>query len=126
MGMLDNIKNFFKGSNNTQVVQEDDSYKKSMLATQIVNAIDKIKRINSFDSSIWNLSNVSSYDLQRKSLAELERLQASLDSRLSELTKQSQRRSPERESLEESKWTGQKPKNMTDHDFDRFQRDDGR
>lgn len=126
MGMLDNIRNFFRGSNNAPVVQEDDSYKKSMLATQIVNSIDKIKRINSFDSSIWNLSNTSTYDLQRKSLAELERIQSSLDSRLSELTRQSQTRSPQREALEESKWTGQKPRNMSDHDFDRFQRDEGR
>lgn len=126
MGMMDNIRNFFRGSNNTPVIQEDDSYKKSMLATQIVNSIDKIKRINSFDSSIWNLSNTSTYDLQRKSLAELERIQSSLDSRLSELTRQSQRRNPQRESLEESKWTGQKPRNMSDHDFDRFQRDDER
>lgn len=126
MGMMDNIRNFFRGSNNAPVMQEDDSYKKSMLATQIVNSIDKIKRINSFDSSIWNLSNTSTYDLQRKSLAELERIQASLDSRLSELTRQSQRSNPQREALEESKWTGQKPRNMSDHDFDRFQRDDER
>lgn len=126
MGMLDNIRKFFRGSNNKPVAQEDYSYKKSMLVTQIVNSIAQIKRINSFDSSIWNLSNISNYDLQKSSLEELERLQATLNSRISELTKQSQKRSPEREALEESKWTGQKPKNMTIHDFDRFQRDDER
>ncbi len=126
MGMLDNIRNFFRGSNNNPVVQENDTYKKSVLAEQIVDSIEKIKRINSFDSSIWNLANVSSYDLQRKSLAELEKLKASLDSRISGLIRQSQIRNPQMEDLEESKWTGQKPKNMTDHDFNRFQRDDER
>lgn len=30
------------------------------------------------------------------------------------------------EALEESKWTGQKPKDMTDHDFDRWQKDESR
>ncbi len=126
MGILENIRNFFRGSNDTPVIQEDDSYKKSILATQIVNSIDKIKRINSFDSSIWNLANVSIYDLQRKSLAELQQIKSTLDNRLSELTRQSQSKDHARESLEESKWTGRKPKNMTDHDFDRFQRDEGR
>lgn len=126
MGILENIRNFFRGSNDTPVIQEDDSYKKSILATQIVNSIDKIKRINSFDSSIWNLANVSIYDLQRKSLAELQQIKSTLDNRLSKLTRQSQSKDHARESLEESKWTGQKPKNMTNHDFDRFQRDEGR
>ena len=126
MGMLDNIKNFFRGSKSEPEVRQDDPYKKSMLISQIMNSIDRIKRINSFDSSIWNLSNVSSYDLQRKSLAELESMQAKLSGRLLELDKQSQRKDPRREALEESRWTGQKPQNMTNHDFDRFQRDDGR
>lgn len=126
MGMFENIRNFFRGSKDTPVVQEDDSYKKSVLATQIINLVDKIKRINSFDSSIWHLANVSSYQLQTKSLAELEQMQSTLNNRLSELTRQSQRKNQGRESLEESKWTGRKPEHMTNHDFDRFQRDEGR
>ncbi len=126
MGMFDNFRNLFKGSSKAPVAMEEDSYKKSMLATQIVNLVDKIKRKNSFDSSIWNLNNISSSQLERRSLAELEGLKSTLDSKLSELTRQSQRKDQRMESLEASKWTGQKPKGLTDHEFDRFQRDESR
>ena len=129
MGLMDNIREFFSGSKNTQTSQPqiNEEYEKSRLADRIVDLIGRIKRINSFDSSIWNLSNISSYDLKRKSLEELQRLNSSLENRLSELDRQSQRRNPNREALEASKWTGQKPSNMSNLDFDRFQRsDDGR
>lgn len=129
MGLMNNIREFFSGSKNTQTSQPviDEEYEKSRLANRIVDLIGRIKRINSFDSSVWNLSNVSSYELRRKSLDELQRLNSSLENRLSELDRQSQRRDPSRESLEASKWTGQKPKHMSELDFDRFQRsDDGR
>ena len=128
MGLIDNIRAFFSGSKNTQTaqVQVNDEYEKSRLAERIVDLVGRIKRINSFDSSIWNLSNVSSYQLTRKSLNELQILNSSLENRLSELNMQSQRGNYNRESLEASKWTGQKPQNMNDLDFDRFQRgDDG-
>lgn len=126
MGMFDNIRNIFKGSDNATVVKEDDRAKKAMLATEIINLVDKIKRVNSFDSSIWNLSNASSQQLQRRSVAELESLRASLSSRIAELTTQSKASSSRRESLEASKWTGQRPQGLTEHEFDRFQRDDER
>lgn len=126
MGLMDNIHGFFSGSKNTQTShpQINEEYEKSRLADRIVDLIGRIKKINSFDSIVWNLSNVSSSDLKRKSLDELQRLKSSLENRLSELVRQSQRRDPNRESLEASKWTGQKPKHMSDLDFDRFQRDD--
>ncbi len=126
MGLMDNIRGIFSGSKNTQTtkIQQNDEYEKARLAEKIVDLVSKIKRINSFDRSVWNLSNVSSYELKRKSLNELEKLSYSLEIRLSELTKESQSVSPERETLEASKWTGQRPKDMTQHDFDRFQRDD--
>lgn len=126
MGMFDNIRNIFKGPNNATAVKEDDRAKKVMLATEIINLVDKIKRVNSFDSSIWNLSNASSQQLQRRSVAELESLRASLSSRIEELTRQSKASSSRRESLEASKWTGQRPQGLTEHEFDRFQRDDER
>ena len=127
MGLLNNLRGFFSGSKNTQAVQVEDEYEKSRLAEKIVDLVGRIKRINSFDSSVWNLSNVSSYELKRKSLDELQRLNLSLENRLSELNRQKQTSDPKRESLEAAKWTGQKPKNMSDLDFDRFQRyDDGR
>lgn len=126
MGLIDNIRGFFSGSNNmqTEPTKLNDDYEKSILAEKIVDLVNKIQRINSFDNSIWNLSNVSSYELKRKSLNELQRLNSSLENRLTELNKQKQQQNPEREALEASKWTGQKPKHMSDLDFDRFQRSD--
>lgn len=126
MGLMNNIREFFSSSKNTQTTQPqvNEEYEKSKLADRIVDLVGKIKRINSFDSSVWNLSNVSSYELKRKSLDELQRLNSSLENRLLELDRQNQRSNLSRESLEASKWTGQKPKNMSDYDFDRFQRSD--
>ncbi len=115
---------FFRGQKILGSVQPqiNEAYEKSRLA-------DRINRINSFDSSIWNLSHTSSTILKRKSLDELTRLNYTLENRLSELTIQKQRQAsnPRRDELEASKWTGQKLQNMSDLDFDRFQRyDDGR
>lgn len=129
MGLMDNIRRLFSGSRNNQPTQPqvNEDYEKSRLADRIVDLVGRIKRINSFDSSVWNLSNVSSYELKRKSLDELQRLNSSLENRLSELNRQNQRNNPRAEELEASKWTGQKPQNMSELDFDRFQRsDDGR
>lgn len=126
MGLIDNIRGLFSSSKNMQVEQSelDDEYEKSILAEKIVDLIGKIQRINSFDNSIWNLSNVSIYELRKKSLNDLQILNSSLENRLTELNKQKQQPNPEREALEASKWTGQKPKHMSDLDFDRFQRSD--
>ena len=54
----------------------------------------------------------------------MKRLCSNLENRLFELNKQSQRENPSKEYLEKSKWTGQKPKDMSDLDFDRLQRSD--
>lgn len=126
MGLIDNIRGFFSGSNNmqTEPTKLNDDYEKSILAEKIVDLVNKIQRINSFDNSIWNLSNVSSYELRRKSLNELQRLQSSLENRLTELDTKKQKTNSEREALEASKWTGEKPKYMSNRDFDRFQRSD--
>lgn len=130
MGLINNIRNFFSNSNSKKNAQlpVNNEYEKSRLAGKIVDLRDKIKRINSFDSCLWNLSNISSYDLIRmKSLDELQQLASSLENRLSELNRQSQKSNSRQEALEASKWTGQKPKHMSVLDFDRFQRsDDGR
>ena len=125
MGMLDNIKKFFKGSKSKEPeIRREDPREKAALAAQVADQIDKIKRMNSFDSSIWNLSNASTYDLQRKSLAELQNLQASLNGRITELNRQKAGSRQTREDLEASKWTGQRPTNMTAKDFDRWQTSD--
>ena len=124
MGLIDNIRGFFSGSKNSETQQIDDEYEKSRLAENIVDSVNKIKRINGFDSSIWNLSNVSSYDLMKRSLDELQRLNSNLEKRLAEISHQKQNINPEREALARSAWTGQRPQNMSNYDFDRLQRDD--
>ncbi len=62
----------------------------------------------------------------RKNTDELKHLKESLTNRLEILTKQSSRRNPTQEALEEAKWTGKKPKNLSEHEFDRLQRDESR
>lgn len=127
MGMLDSIKKFLgMGEKKEPTVQRDDSMEKSMLASQIVDLAGRIQKINSFDSSVWNIANASVYSLQRKSLSELQSMHAQLSGRLVELNRQSEQSSRRREDLEASKWTGQRPRGMTAQEFDRFQRDDER
>lgn len=126
MGVIDNLRGVFSNSKNTQV-HINDEYEKSRLAEKIVDLVNTIKGINSFDISVRNLSNVSSYELTRESLDELKRLYSNLENRLSELNRQRERGNQKRESLEAARWTGKKPEGWTDRDFDRFQRsDDGR
>lgn len=124
MGLFDSLKGLFSGSKNAQPVQVNDEYEKARLSEQIVDLVTKIKRINSFDSSIWNLANASSYDLRRKSLDELTRLHSSLERRVSELERQSQMGKTRMESAEAAKWTGRPTQNMTNDDLDRFQKGD--
>ena len=124
MGFLDNLKGLFSGSKNAQPMRVNDEYEKSKLSEQIVNLVNKIQRVNSFDSSIWNLANVSSSDLRRKSLDELTRLHSSLERRLCELDRQSQMRDTRMEAMESAKWTGRLTPNMTNTDLDRYQRGD--
>ncbi len=119
MGLADNIRRFFSSSKNTQAVQiqPTDEYEKSSLADRIIGLVDSIKRINSLDRSIWNLSNISSRELKRRSVAELQSLNSSLENRLAELNNQIQQGASRRDALEASKWTGQKPANMSSLDF---------
>ncbi len=123
MGIINNIRDIFSRKNmQTPYVQPNEEYEKTKLVEDIIELIHRIKKINTFDGSIWNLSNTSNYELKRKSLAELQRINHSLKNRLAELNKQSEHGSP-KEELESSKWTGKKPKDMTSPEFDRFQRD---
>ncbi len=123
MGMFDKIRSFFNG-NNEQEIPKESEVDKEILSSKILNLIDSIKRINSFDSSIWNLSNVTKYELTRKSVAELKSLESSLSNRFQQLSREKERRRPELQKLEEAKWTGQKPSHLSDHEFDMWQRDD--
>ncbi len=128
MGLINNIREFFSDSKNTQPAQANvnEEYEKSRLAERIIDLTNSIKRINCFDRSVSNLPNSYSYEyeLKRKSLEELQAISSSLENKLAELKKQNQRVNPKREALEASKWTGQKPEYMSNYDFDRFQRDD--
>lgn len=123
MGMIDTLRKIFKDSNNRPLIPEDDSGKKEILATQIVNLVDKIKKINSFDSCLWNLRNVTTYSLKSKSLGELQTLHSSLTNRLEKLTNLKTKANQTYQDLEAAKWTGEKPTHLSNHDFDRLQND---
>ena len=123
MGLMDKIRGFFNGSYNTPVVQED-KYAKSKLATDIVNLVDKINRINCFDGSIRGLTNMSSHELERKSMEELEQLHNNLINKYTGLIQQRQRNSEKMDAAIAAKWTGQRTPGMTPHDLDRWQRGD--
>lgn len=123
MGLMDKIRGLFNGSNNTPVVQED-RYAKSRLATDIVNLVGKINRINCFDGSIRGLANMSSYELERKSMEELEQLHANLSNKYDGLVQQRQRNNERNEAAIAAKWTGQRTAGMTEHDLDHYQRGD--
>ena len=125
MGMFDGIINFFKGSK--EEAPRENNFEKEQLARQVEELVRKISRLNSFDSDIKNLTNASYRDLQSmKSLEELQRLKFKLENKLLALDKEARRGNPEMEAIEKSKWTGEKMNNMTDKQFDRLQRDEGR
>lgn len=126
MGFMDKIRNFFgktHDESSTQV-RVNDVYEKRMLAEEIVDLVGKIKKINSFDSSINSFSYVSSYELQQRDLEELQAIASKLEKKLSYLNKQSRSNKSTVSDLEASKWTGRKPQNMSTYDYDRMQRDD--
>ena len=125
MALIDTIRGFFSNPKNSQTkqVQPNEEDEKSRLTERILDLIGNIKKKNSFDSSIWSLANITSSELRMKKLSDLQRLCSSLENRLAELNNQRQN-SSQRESLEASKWTGQKPGYMSSLDFDRFQRSD--
>lgn len=125
MALIDTIRGFFSNPKNSQTkqVQPNKEYEKSRLIERILDLIGNIKKKNSFDSSIWSLANITSSELRMKKLSDLQKLCSSLENRLAELNNQRQN-SSQRESLEASKWTGQKPGYMSSLDFDRFQRSD--
>ena len=128
MGLIDTIRGFFSpNSNNSNTMQSpvDEDRKKSFLADSILNSIDGIKKIDSFDSSIWNLANASKNSLKMKSLSELQQIDNTLKDRLTQLTeKRAQSNSRRDDSLEKAMWTGQKPAHLTDNEFNRLQNDD--
>ena len=125
MALIDTIRGFFSNPKNSQTkqVQPNEEDEKSRLTERILDLIGNIKKKNSFDSSIWSLANITSSELRMKKLSDLQRLCSSLENRLAELNNQRQN-SSQRESLEASKWTGQKPGYMSSLDFDRLQRSD--
>lgn len=126
MGFMDKIRNFLGKTHEESSIQArpNDAYKKRMLAEEIVDLVGKIRKINSFDSSINNFSNVSSYELQQRDLEELQAMASKLEKKFSYLNQQSRSNKSTVSDLEASKWTGRKPQNMSTYDYDRMQRDD--
>lgn len=126
MGFMDKIRNFLGKTHEESSIQArpNDAYKKRMLAEEIVDLVGKIRKINSFDSSINSFSNVSSYELQQRDLEELQAIASKLEKKFSYLNQQSRSNKSTVSDLEASKWTGRKPQNMSTYDYDRMQRDD--
>lgn len=126
MGFMDKIRNFLGKTHEESSIQArpNDAYKKRMLAEEIVDLVGKIRKINSFDSSINSFSHVSSYELQQRDLEELQAIASKLEKKLSYLNQQSRSNKSTVSDLEASKWTGRKPQNMSTYDYDRMQRDD--
>ena len=126
MGFMDKIRNFFGKTHDelSTQVRVNDVYEKRMLAEEIVDLVGKIKKINSFDSSINSFSYVSSYELQQRDLEELQAIASKLEKKFSYLNQQSRSNKSTVSDLEASKWTGRKPQNMSTYDYDRMQRDD--
>ena len=126
MGFMDKIRNFFGKTHDelSTQVRVNDVYEKRMLAEEIVDLVGKIRKINSFDSSINSFSHVSSYELQQRDLEELQAIASKLEKKFSYLNQQSRSNKSTVSDLEASKWTGRKPQNMSTYDYDRMQRDD--
>ena len=124
MGLLKKIRDFFIGSKE-ETVEEENPYKKEMVAREIMDLVGRIAKIDSFDSEVRRFHDRTSGGLQREySLSELNELKEYLEKKYNRLIELAQKEYAERKSYEIEKWTGQKPKGMTDHDFDRLQRDD--
>ena len=123
MGLMDNIRGLFSRKTEVSHPQVNEYYAKKQLAEKIEDLVNSIKRINSFDSSVVNFY---SFDLTNKDLDELQRLYSSLEKRLSELNNRKNQMRASSNPYEDAKWTGTKIGNMTDHDLDRWQNDDGR
>ena len=124
MGLIDKLRGFINGSNNTPVVQEEDKYEKLRLATEIVNLAGKINRINCFDGSIRELTNLSEYDLQKRSMTELKQLHDNLNNKYSSLVYKRDQNNAKNDADTAAKWTGQRAPNTTAHDLDFSQRGD--
>lgn len=127
MGLVDKLKEFLNGSEKNQVVRES-PWEKRDLARDVMGLIDEIKRIDSFDRTVWNMGYMSEYTLaDSKTTDELKRMKNSLNKRLLELQKQKEnvnlRGSSE---YEKALWTGEKPKGWTDRDLDLAQTRDDR
>jgi len=117
MGLIDKIRGFVSGSNNTPAVQED-KYAKTQLAMQIINLAGKINRINCFSQDVSRLANMSNYELEKKSMEELTQIYNSLNSRYNGLVQQREINNRKSEAAIAAKWTGQRTPEMTSHDLD--------
>ena len=130
MGFIDRVKGLFgieteeqKRAREEQARNEQ--WEKSSTISSVIELSRRLSQINSFDNDT-RYSRISSYELDRMSLDDLRKLKDSLTRKVGfEKAKQQDymRRS---EALQAAKWTGEKPAGMSDHDFDRWQNDDGR
>lgn len=124
MGVIDKIRGIFSGSNNEVPVVQEDKYAKTELAKQIIDLAKKINKINCFQQDVSRLANMSNYELEKKSMEELNQIYSSLNSRYNGLVEQRNVNNKNIEELMAAKWTGEPVKGQTKHDFDWSQRGD--
>ena len=117
MGFIDRVKGLFgieteeqKRAREEQARNEQ--WEKSSTISSVIELSRRLSQINSFDNDT-RYSRMSSYELDRMSLVGFEKAKQQDYMRRSE-------------ALQAAKWTGEKPAGMSDHDFDRWQNDDGR
>jgi hypothetical protein len=125
MGIFDKLRELFNGNENYQPAQmqaQNNDYEKMQLCEQIVDLVRRISMKDTLNTKIRSLQNISVSRLQMKDFDELNRLHSSLTNELNMIDQRAQRRNSQSEELEASRWTGNKQRGQTDHDFDWGQR----
>ena len=100
-----------------EIIGADDLNKNSRKITIEVKAQDGTK--TKYTISLKSKNNVVTTEEEKPQ-------EFKLENKLLALDKEARRGNPEMEAIEKSKWTGEKMNNMTDKQFDRLQRDEGR
>ncbi len=125
MGFIDKVKGLFGMETDEQKqVREEEARKeqleKSGLATSVKNLADKLNRVNSFDNDT-KYARMNSRELENMSIEDLRKIQQNLSQKVGHYEA---KRNKYNEALAEASWTGKKLDGMSDHDLDRYQRED--
>ena len=106
---------------NEPVTSLEEEAERGRLIDQCCNLVEKILKVNSFDSSITYYRSDPYRSFSKKTLPELKVIKSTLEGRLNKL--QNPQRDPQQEAIERAKWTGERSHGLSDRDLDRTQRD---